>query len=142
MPGVDFAPVQPPSDEPTIGLVVGPRADWFAPDAITMLGSQAFEVSPTSNRIGVRLQGAPLELDRDDELLSEGVVTGAIQVPPSGQPILLLNDHPTTGGYPVIAVVAAADRGKAGQLRPGQRVRFRAAVACGNPPRSSSLQCQ
>ena len=67
----------------------------------------AWRVGPASNRVGIRLDGPPLaRLDRG-ELLSEGVVTGAIQVPPSGQPILLGPDHPTTGGYPVLAVVIA-----------------------------------
>jgi allophanate hydrolase subunit 2 len=66
-----------------------------------------------------------LERARAGELLSEGLVTGAIQVPPSGQPILLLPDHPTTGGYPVIAVVVADDLWLAGQLAPSMRCRFR-----------------
>ena len=79
---------------------------------------------PASNRVGIRLEGPRLERAREGELLSEGLVTGALQVPPNGQPILLLNDHPTTGGYPVIAVVATADLSRAGQLRPGDTVRF------------------
>ena len=67
------------------------------------------------------------------ELPSEGMVTGSIEVPPDGQPILLLADHPTVGGYPVVAVVAAADAGLAAQLRPGDKVRFDTAPA--RPPR-------
>ena len=81
-------------------------------------------MSPSSNRVGVRLEGPRIERIRRDELLSEGVVTGALQVPPSGQPILLLNDHPTTGGYPVLGVVHADDLSLVGQLRPGQPVSF------------------
>jgi allophanate hydrolase subunit 2 len=81
-------------------------------------------VSPASNRVGVRLEGPPIERIRHEELLSEGVVTGALQVPPSGQPILLLNDHPTTGGYPVLGVLHEDDLPLAGQLRPGQRLSF------------------
>ena len=79
---------------------------------------------PSSNRVGVRLEGPRIERVRHEELLSEGLVTGALQVPPSGQPILLLNDHPTTGGYPVIGVVHADDLPLVGQLRPGQRLSF------------------
>jgi len=81
-------------------------------------------VSPSSNRVGVRLEGPRIERIRHEELLSEGVVTGALQVPPSGQPILLLHDHPTTGGYPVLGVVHTDDLPLVGQLRPGQPVSF------------------
>jgi biotin-dependent carboxylase-like uncharacterized protein len=126
MPGVDLAPVPGPEPEPRLKIRLGPRADWFAPSAIAALCEAGFRVAGSSNRIGVRLNGPPLERLRDGELLSEGIVTGAIQVPPSGQPILLLTDHPTTGGYPVIAVVAENDVSAAGQLRPGQLVRFSA----------------
>jgi allophanate hydrolase subunit 2 len=84
-------------------------------------------VGSDSNRIGIRLEGPPLpRLDRG-ELLSEGLVTGAIQVTSAGQPIMLGPDHPTTGGYPVIAVVLAADVALAGQLAPGAHVRLRRA---------------
>jgi allophanate hydrolase subunit 2 len=62
---------------------------------------------------------------RSGELPSEGIVLGAVQVPPSGQPVVFLADHPTTGGYPVVAVLASADLPDAAQLRPGQQVRFR-----------------
>ena len=93
----------------------------------TSLTEVAWRVGPASNRIGIRLEGPALaRLDRG-ELLSEGLVTGAIQVPPSGHPIVLGPDHPTTGGYPVIAVVLAADLPLAGQLAPGSSVRFRRA---------------
>ena len=110
--------------EPTLTVVPGPRDDWFPPEALELLTGVAWRVGPASNRVGVRLDGPPLaRLDRG-ELLSEGVVTGAIQVPPSGQPIVLGPDHPTTGGYPVLAVVVAADLPLAGQLAPGVGVRF------------------
>ena len=122
------APVIPASaGEPTLSVLLGPRDDWFSPEAIEVLTSTAWRVGLASNRVGIRLEGPELaRLDRG-ELLSEGVVTGAIQVPPSGQPILLGPDHPTTGGYPVLAVVAAADLSLAGQLAPGASVRFRCA---------------
>jgi biotin-dependent carboxylase-like uncharacterized protein len=106
--------------EPILRLLPGPRDDWFAPNAL----AGPWRVSPASNRIGVRLEGPRIERIRHEELLSEGVVTGALQVPPSGQPILLLNDHPTTGGYPVLGVVHTDDLPLAGQLRPGQRLSF------------------
>ena len=110
--------------EPVLRVSLGPRDDWFGPAAVETLCSQPWQVSPSSNRVGIRLEGPPLERARTGELLSEGLVTGALQVPPSGQPILLLHDHPTTGGYPVIAVVHSDDLWLAGQLAPAQRVRF------------------
>lgn len=105
-------------------VIAGPRGDWLEPGALATLTSAVFEVLPASNRTGLRLAGPPLRHARVAELPSEGLVTGAIQVPGDGQPILLLADHPATGGYPVLAVVVTADIGPAAQLRPGQRVRF------------------
>ncbi len=105
-------------------VLPGPRLDWFEPSASRVLAKDSYQVSPASNRTGLRLAGAALPHARDAELASEGVVSGALQVPRDGQPILLLADHPTTGGYPVIAVVLSADLGIAAQLRPGDRVRF------------------
>jgi KipI family sensor histidine kinase inhibitor len=108
-------------------VIPGPRDDWFAADALGALTGASFTVGAASNRSGLRLSGPPLRRSRPDELLSEGMVTGALQVTHDGQLILLLADHPTTGGYPVIGVVASAYVGLAAQLRPGQRVRFRLA---------------
>jgi biotin-dependent carboxylase-like uncharacterized protein len=113
------------AQEPLLRIRPGPRTDWFADDALEVLLDNAWRVSPSSNRVGIRLEGPGLRRERTDELLSEGIVTGALQVPLSGPPILLLNDHPTTGGYPVLAVVLTDDLPRAGQLRPGDRVRFR-----------------
>ncbi len=110
--------------EPTLRIVPGPRDDWFTAAALATLTHGPYVVSADSNRTGVRLTGPDLRRTRDGELASEGMVPGALQVPPSGQPILLLADHPTTGGYPVIAVVGSDDLPIAGQLRPGQSVRF------------------
>jgi biotin-dependent carboxylase-like uncharacterized protein len=111
-------------EEPVIRIRFGPRDDWFTPSALETLCSEPWRVSSASNRVGIRLEGPRLERARADELLSEGLVTGALQVPSSGQPILLLQDHPTTGGYPVIGVVRSDDVWLAGQLAPSQRVRF------------------
>ena len=109
-------------------IVLGPRDDWFDAASIDRLTTQEWLVTAESNRIGVRLaapeDGAPLVRSREGELASEGVFTGSLQVPPSGQPVLFLADHPVTGGYPVIAVVAPEDLGAAAQLPPGARVRL------------------
>ena len=119
----ELGPAPPLPEEAVLRVLPGPRADWFEPSALEALAGP-WQVGLNSNRIGVRLEGPQLERACRDELLSEGLVTGALQVPPSGQPILLLNDHPTTGGYPVIGVVHADDLPLAGQLRPGQSLRF------------------
>ncbi len=123
-PGVDVAPGAQLPDEPVLRVVPGPRADWFAPDALAVLGRTRYEVTSSSDRVGVRLDGPPLERSRTDELPSEGMVEGAVQVPPDGHPVIFLADHPVTGGYPVIAVVHPDDIAVAAQLRPGQPVRF------------------
>ncbi|HET9420750.1 MAG TPA: biotin-dependent carboxyltransferase family protein [Nocardioides sp.] len=102
----------------------GPRAAWFAADALERLCATPYTVTPASNRIGLRLDGPPLERVRDGELASEGMVLGAVQVPPDGTPVVFLADHPTTGGYPVLAVVRADDLWRCAQLRPGNEVRF------------------
>ena len=103
-------------------VVPGPRDDWFA--SPEQLFGTEWKVTASSNRIGIRLDGPPLDWARTGELRSEGLVTGALQVPPNGKPILLLNDHPTTGGYPVIGVVHSDHLPSAGQLAPGDIVTF------------------
>lgn len=112
-------------DEPVLRLLPGPRDDAFVADALDTLTSSAYTVTASSDRSGVRLEGAALQRVSVDELPSEGVVPGAVQVPPDGQPIVFLANCPTTGGYPVIGVVAAQDLAHAAQARPGTRVRFR-----------------
>jgi KipI family sensor histidine kinase inhibitor len=115
----------PGAGEPAeLRVIPGPRDDWFAPGALDLLCGETYVVTPASDRTGLRLDGPVLPRAHGDELPSEGVVTGALQVPPGGRPILLLADHPATGGYPVIAVVASADIGLAAQLRPGSKIRF------------------
>jgi len=105
-------------------IVLGPRTDWFTADAITALLGSSYTVGAASNRTGLRLDGQPLTRSRASELPSEGVVTGSLQVPHDGKPILLLTDHPTVGGYPVIGVLVSADVGLAAQLRPGDKITF------------------
>ena len=115
----------PPAGEPAeLRVIPGPRDDWFGPGALELLYSASYAVTPASDRTGLRLDGPALPRASPGELPSEGVVTGALQVPHGGRPILLLADHPVTGGYPVIAVVTSADIGLAAQLRPGARLRF------------------
>jgi len=109
----------------TLDVVMGPRSDWFTPAAQELLSQQTWQVTPQSNRIGIRLAGEqPLERAVEGELPSEGTVVGAIQVPPSGQPVLFLADHPLTGGYPVIGVVAPYHLDLAGQIPVNARIRF------------------
>ena len=95
--------------------------------ALETLLRTEYRVSPVSNRVALRLTGAPLERAVPDELPSEGVVLGAVQVPADGQPLIFLADHPTTGGYPVVAVVGDADIDRCAQARPGTAVRFQVA---------------
>jgi biotin-dependent carboxylase-like uncharacterized protein len=126
-PVVDVAAVRAPSASPVLRVLPGPRRDWLAPAAWTALVTQPWTVTVDSDRVGLRLAGPRLERARDDELPSEGLVPGALQVPPDGAPVLFLADHPVTGGYPVLAVVTTADLPAVAQLRPGDEVRFRPA---------------
>ncbi|PZS30988.1 MAG: allophanate hydrolase, partial [Pseudonocardiales bacterium] len=126
LPHVDVAPVPVPvlPDSIVLRALPGPRDDWFTAGALRALGGQPYQVSPNSDRVGLRLTGPALHRSRGGELPSEGMVAGALQVPPDGQPVLLLADHPVTGGYPVIAVVDEADLPIAAQARPGRTIRF------------------
>lgn len=109
----------------TLDIVMGPRSDWFTDEALTLLCEQAWQVTPHSDRVGIRLEGEhSLTRKHHGELPSEGTVTGALQVPASGQPVLFLADHPLTGGYPVIACVADHHLDLAGQIPPGATVRL------------------
>jgi biotin-dependent carboxylase-like uncharacterized protein len=125
LPLVDVAPVGvPPGDTVVLRAVLGPRADWI--DDPGALARTQWTASSRSDRVGIRLDGAPLRRrSAAAELPSEGVVRGALQVPPDGRPVLFLADHPVTGGYPVLAVVLDADVDRAAQVRPGQGLRFR-----------------
>ncbi len=126
MPGVDVAAVpDPPAGEVAVRLLPGPRSDWLTDEALELLGTAAWTVTSESNRIGLRLDGPALARRVSDELPSEGLVRGALQVPPSGTPVLFLADAPVTGGYPVAGYVADADVDRCAQLRPGQTLRLR-----------------
>nr|WP_204261938.1 biotin-dependent carboxyltransferase family protein [Blastococcus saxobsidens] len=125
-PVVDVAPVAPPGRPVVLRVLPGPRRDWLAPEAWAALTTAEWTVAPASDRVGLRLAGPALVRAREGELASEGLVPGALQVPPDGAPVLFLVDHPVTGGYPVLAVVVTDDLPAAGQVRPGDVLRFRA----------------
>ncbi|MFM9698730.1 5-oxoprolinase subunit C family protein [Streptomyces europaeiscabiei] len=121
---VDVVPHPAPPSELVLRVTLGPRDGWFTDAALRTLTRRPYAVSSASNRIGLRTEGPALERSRAGELPSEGMVLGAVQVPPDGRPVVFLADHPTTGGYPVIAVVHPADLPGAAQAVPGTPVRF------------------
>ena len=121
----EAAPPFPSAAAVELRVHPGPRVDWFTDAAWARLVSAEYTVSPTSNRVGARLAGPALERAVRGELPSEGLVSGAVQVPAGGEPLIFLADHPTTGGYPVIAVVDPGDLARVAQARPGTVVRFR-----------------
>lgn len=122
---VTARPLPKADDLVELDVVMGPRTDWFTDDAVRLLATQDWLVTPESSRVGIRLAGAePLERAITDELPSEGTVRGALQVPPSGQPVLFLSDHPLTGGYPVIGAIAPHHLDLAGQIPIGARIRL------------------
>ncbi|MFF8893043.1 5-oxoprolinase subunit B/C family protein [Brevibacterium casei] len=113
-----------PGEVVELTVTLGPRDDWFTPAGVATLFDQEWTITHESDRVGLRLSGqVPLERARTGELPSEGAVTGALQVPPNGQPVLFGPDHPLTGGYPIIGSVDDTDL--AAQLAPGVRIRFR-----------------
>ena len=114
----------PPMLDAPIRVVLGPQDDYFTADAISTLRSATYTISPHADRMGFRLQGQKLAHAKGFNLVSDGVVNGSIQVPGSGEPIVLLADGQTTGGYPKIATVISADLPLIGRRRPGASVRF------------------
>ncbi|KZE89326.1 5-oxoprolinase/urea amidolyase family protein [Microbacterium sp. TNHR37B] len=126
VPALPLAPWGPPGDDVIeVALAAGPRADRFVPSALPLLFDAVWTVSHEADRVGLRLDGPALGRLDDAELPSEGMVPGALQVPPSGRPVVLGPDAPVTGGYPVIAVVTDDSRDLLAQARPGTRLRFR-----------------
>jgi biotin-dependent carboxylase-like uncharacterized protein len=115
---------QGPPQELVLPVLLGPRDDWFTTTAVNTLATARFRVSPNSNRIALRIDGPTLERAVHREMPSEGMVLGAIQVPPDGKPVVFLADSPTTGGYPVIGVVPENRLPAAAQAVPGLPVRF------------------
>jgi len=118
------APVTLPRGGATVRVIPGSDEDRFSPRAMEVFGQARFTLGPESNRMGYRLRGPSLELVRTEPLLSSATPVGTVQVPASGQPILLMVDRQTTGGYAKIATVISADLSVAGQLAPGDWIAF------------------
>ncbi|MGH7342071.1 MAG: biotin-dependent carboxyltransferase family protein, partial [Candidatus Rokuibacteriota bacterium] len=121
------AHVRPAGDaEPEIRVVLGPQADRFTDEGLrTLLGSD-YEMLPQSDRMGARLRGPRIGHVKGHDIISDGIALGTIQVPGDGQPIALLVDRQSTGGYTKVATVCSFDIGRLGQVKPGHRLRFRA----------------
>jgi allophanate hydrolase subunit 2 len=123
-PDVDVLPPPRLDDEVVLRAVRGPRDGWV--EDVEALVRTGWTASERSNRVGMRLAGGVVaHRGGAGQLPSEGAYRGAVQVPPSGEPVVFLADHPVTGGYPVVAVVVDADVDRAAQVRPGQSLRFR-----------------
>jgi biotin-dependent carboxylase-like uncharacterized protein len=135
----DSEPPSPAGAAPAVlPVILGPRSDLFSPAAVDRFLASTWTVGTASNRVGLRLAGSdgPVAADDAAQRPSEGMATGSVQVPPSGEPILFLSDHPVTGGYPVIAVVSTPALDRAGQLAPGDQLRFELAPAADDSPAS------
>lgn len=122
--GMELADAAPPEGQAKLLIHLGPRQDWLSADGLDALRDGAWTVSPQSNRVALRLGGTPVPRRRLGELASEGLVTGAIQALPDGQLVVFLADHPTTGGYPVVAVLDPVALPACAQARPGMTIRF------------------
>jgi allophanate hydrolase subunit 2 len=124
--GTRLAASAPPSfvDPESITIVAGPDLDAFADDALSILTSGLYRILPASNRVGTRLAGPALPRRADYRERSRPMIQGALEVPRDGQPIVLGPEHPTTGGYPLIAVVTSSDVGRFHSIRLGGSVRF------------------
>ena len=109
-----------------IRVVLGPQDDYFTSGAIEIFLSRAYEITADSDRMGYRLAGEKLERQIDGDMVSDGIVFGSVQVPPGGEPIIMMADHQTTGGYPKVATVITADLPELAQSGPGTKVSFRA----------------
>ena len=118
------SPLSRPRNGTRVRVMLGPHEDNFSPSAIHTFHSSRFLVTPDSNRMGYRLEGPRLEHHGGVDILSDATPLGSVQVPASGQPILLMADRQTTGGYPKIATVITADLPLAGQLAPGDWIEF------------------
>jgi len=126
----DLATLDPHSarpDDVTVRVILGPQHDHFRPEALAAFLGEAYTLAPESDRVGCRLQGPRLAHRDVAEIVADGMVPGCVQVPPDGQPIVMMAGGPTTGGYPKVATVVSADLPALAQLLPGEgRVRFRA----------------
>jgi allophanate hydrolase subunit 2 len=120
LPGLNLVPPA------RVRVLMGPQDDYFTAPALATLLSGTYTLTPACDRMGLRLQGPPLAHAKGYDIVSDGIATGSIQVPGNGQPIVLLADRQTTGGYPKPATVIAADLPGLGRLRPGARIAFEA----------------
>lgn len=123
-PGSPTVPRPVPAGGARVRVLPGPHDGWFPRGALDRLCATRYEITPESNRMGYRLRGAGAVPRDAREMISEATVPGGLQVPPSGQPILLLADRQVTGGYPIIATVITADLPVVGQLAPGDWIEF------------------
>lgn len=117
--------IRVPQGEVAVRVIPGPQDMWFPEDGVDRFFRSTFRVSVRTDRAGIRLEGPAVSRD-SREMPSDGMLPGAVQVPPDGQPIVIMADGPTTGGYPKIGVVASVDLPLLAQARPGTRVRFEA----------------
>ncbi len=118
--------IPPYSDRPVLRAIPGPQDDHFTPEGLKTFFGAEYRILPTSDRMGYRLEGPTVVHGKGTEIISDGVPLGAVQVPPDGQPIVMMADHQTTGGYPKIAAVIRADIPLLAQGVPGEsRVSFR-----------------
>jgi allophanate hydrolase subunit 2 len=112
--------------EPEVRVVLGPQADRFTAAGIATFLNSSYEMLPQSDRMGARLRGERVPHVRGHDIISDGIALGSIQIPGDGQPIILLMDRQSTGGYTKLATVCSFDIGHVGQLKPGRSLRFRA----------------
>lgn len=127
------------STSATLRVLPGPQLDKFVSGALDVLTSQPYRIHPNSNRVGYRLTGPRLQHTRDADIISDATPIGSIQVPASGEPIVLMADRQTTGGYAKIATVITADLSAAGQLAPGDEIRF---ATCSQAEALDALRAQ
>jgi biotin-dependent carboxylase-like uncharacterized protein len=125
-PNLSLDPSRVPQPPPVFRVVLGPQDDYFTRAGLDALLDGEYTVTPDVDRMGYRLVGPPIGHSRGHNIISDGIAPGSIQVPGSGQPIVLMADRQTTGGYPKIATVISVDLGFLAQRRPGDRVRFSA----------------
>jgi len=112
------------SEPPSVRIVLGPQKDYFSAEVIDRFLENSYKVTAAADRMGIRLQGTRLDHAGETGMVSDGIVTGSIQIPPNGRPIVMMVDHQTTGGYPKIATVIQADLPLLAQRLPGDEVRF------------------
>lgn len=108
-----------------VRVVLGPQEDYFSRQAIAAFADSVYTVSNQSDRMGCRLQGMAVKKTRQEDMITDGIVFGSIQIPPDGQPIVMLADHQTTGGYPKLATVATVDLPLMAQAVPGDSLQFK-----------------